>query len=110
MFVWLSGRCWSDGQEDHRRHIWRLGGPRGRGVLWEGLHQGGPLSRLRCPLGGKVSGEGQTVQEGPGAGRTTFKCPFTFFILLIYSMSILYGYRDMRLDMVSESGYRFIMM
>lgn len=37
-----------------------------------------------------------------------------YFIILFYgglgNMSILYGYRDMRLDMVSESGYRFIMM
>lgn len=69
----LSGRCWSDGQEDHRRHVRWLGGPRGWGFLWEGLHQGGPLSCLRCPLGGEVSGEGQTVQEGAGAGETTFQ-------------------------------------
>lgn len=69
--VILSGRRWSDRQEDHRGHIRRMGGPRGRSLLREGLHQGGPLGRLRRPLGGEVSGESQTVQEGAGAGDIT---------------------------------------
>lgn len=71
----LSGRRRSDGQEDHRRHIRRLGGSRGRSFLREGLHQGGPLGCLRRPLGGQVSGEGQTVQEGSGPGQVNVtKC------------------------------------
>lgn len=71
-----SGRCWGDGPEDHRGHLRRLGGPRGRGFLGEGLHKGGPLGRLRRTLGGQVFGAGQTVPEGPGAGEAslTFHC------------------------------------
>lgn len=46
-----------------------MGGPRWWGVLREGLHQGGPLSRLCCPLGGKVSGQSPAVPESLGAGE-----------------------------------------
>lgn len=69
----LSGWCRSDGQESHRGHVRWLGGPRGRSFLWKGLHQGGPLGRLRCTLGGKISGEGPAVQAGTGAGETSFQ-------------------------------------
>lgn len=69
----LSGWCRSDGQESHCGHVRWLGGPRGRSFLWKGLHQGGPLGRLRCTLGGKISGEGPAVQAGTGAGETSFQ-------------------------------------
>lgn len=68
LFMLLSGWCWSHRKEDYCGHLRRMGGTWGRRFLWEGLHKGGPLSCLCRPLGGKVSGEIQTVPEGPGAG------------------------------------------
>lgn len=72
----FSGRCRGDGPEDHRGHLRWVGSPRGRGLLGEGLHEGGPLGRLRRTLGGQVVGAGQTVPEGPGAGEPglSFHC------------------------------------
>ena len=41
------GRLRADGAQDHRRHLWRHGAPRRRGVLGQGSLQGGPLGGLR---------------------------------------------------------------
>ena len=48
-----AGRHRPDRPEDHRRHLRRLRPPRRRRLLRQGPHQGGPLRRLRCPLGGE---------------------------------------------------------
>lgn len=67
-FFCPTGWCWCDRQEDHCRHIWRVGSSRGRCFLWQRLLKGGPLSCLRCSLGGQVSGQSQTLQESSGSG------------------------------------------
>ena len=55
--------------EDHRGHLRRLRPPRGRLLLRQGPHQGGPLRRLRRPLGGQEHrgrGPGPALRGGAG--------------------------------------------
>ena len=66
-----AGWCWCDRQEDHCRHIRRVGSSRRRRFLWQRLLEGRSLCCLRRSLGGQVSGQSQTVQESPGSGE----CP-----------------------------------
>lgn len=73
-FVHRTGWCRCDRQEDHCRHIWRLGSSRWWGFLWQRLLKGRPIRCLRCPLGGQVSGESQTVQESSGSGECSLIC------------------------------------
>lgn len=68
-FFRRAGWCWCDRQEDHCRHIRRVGSSRRRSFLWQRLLEGRPLRCLRRPLGGQVSGQSQTVQESPGSGE-----------------------------------------
>jgi S-adenosylmethionine synthetase len=42
-----------DRPQDHRRHLWRHGPPWRRRILGQGSVKGGPLGRLRGPLGGE---------------------------------------------------------
>ena len=63
-----SRRCWSHRAKNHRRHLWRLGCPRWWRLLRQGLHQGRPLRRLRCPLGRQVPRHSRPrpTMSGPG--------------------------------------------
>ena len=53
--------------EDHRRYLRRLCPPRRRRLLRQGPHQGGPLRRLRRPLGGEDRRGRRPGQALPGA-------------------------------------------
>lgn len=68
-FSYQTGWRWSYRQENHRRHVRRLGSSRRWSFLRQRLLKGGSLRRLCCPLGGQISGQGQTVQESSGAGE-----------------------------------------
>ena len=61
-FINPTGRFVVGGPQDHRRHLWRHGAPRRRGVLGQGPEQGRPHGRLHGAL---------SRQEhcGRGAGR-----------------------------------------
>lgn len=63
------GGCRCHGPQDYCGHVRRLGCPWWWCLLWKGLHQGGPLSSLCCPLGGQVPGKGWALPESAGSGR-----------------------------------------
>ena len=58
--------------EDHRRHLRRQRSPRRRRLLRQGPHQGGPLRRLRRPLGGQ---ERRGRRPGQAAARCSWPTP-----------------------------------
>lgn len=66
-----TGWRWCDRQEDHCRHIRRVGSSRWRRFLRQRLLKGRPFSGLRCPLGGQVAGQSQTVQKSSGSGESS---------------------------------------
>lgn len=64
----LPGWRRSDRTQNHRRHVRRLGRPRWRCLLRQGLHQGRSIGGLRSPLGGQVAGQGRSPEALPRPG------------------------------------------
>lgn len=63
------GWCRCNRQKDNCWHVWRVGRPRGRGVLRKGLLQSGPFRWICCQMGGEVSCQSWSVQTCAGSGR-----------------------------------------
>ena len=59
----------ADGPQDHRRHLRRLGGARGRGVQRQGPHEGGPFGRVHGEVRGEEHRRGRAGRGVPGAAR-----------------------------------------
>ena len=59
--------------EDHRGHLRGQRPPRGRGLLRQGPHQGGPLGGLRRPVGGQARGGRRPGQALPGAAGLRYR-------------------------------------